>query len=155
MGCCQPGVGNENGRRWRDQGNGTLCQVRAGLIIAIILAIFAGWSAIVIDALLGKVWPLEVQRNQYLVAIGIGSGTGAYFAWVNLALPRHLITASIVDVLLGAIARTYVGYAYGQGVETTYMDEPTPSTTPSISAPLSAAYRFPQPSACRGKFGVA
>ena len=71
--------------------------------------------------MIGYPWDLVVHTNIYFVSIGLGAGLGAYFGWMNLTLRWYLIASSILLVLAGAMAGTYLGLTYGQYVDATYL----------------------------------
>ncbi len=96
-------------------------RVLAGLVLAIMLGILGGWFGVVFNAMAGYPWPLGIHRNIYLVCVGLGAGAGGYLAWTNLGLRWFLIVISVLLVLLGGIAGTYLGYVYGQSVDPTYL----------------------------------
>ena len=56
----------------------------AGFMAGLLLGIAGGWMAVVIYAMAGFPWTIEVQRNMYLVWIGLGAGIGSYLGWMNL-----------------------------------------------------------------------
>jgi hypothetical protein len=85
------------------------------------LGIVGGWIALTFNALTELPWPLMVHLNIYLVGIGLGAGTGGYLCWMVLNLRWYWLAASVLIVLLGGIAGTYAGYAYGQSAEVTYL----------------------------------
>ena len=93
----------------------------AGFFVGLVLGIFSGWLALIFNAMIGYPWDLDVHTNIYFVSIGLGAGLGAYFGWMNLALRWYLIASSILLVLAGAMAGTYLGLAYGQYVDPTYL----------------------------------
>jgi hypothetical protein len=93
----------------------------AGLVLGIILGIVGGWIGTTFSAMIGYPWSVVVHRNIYLVGIALGAGSGAYLAWMNLSLRWYFILASILAVLLGGVAGTYAGYAYGHSIEPTYL----------------------------------
>ena len=57
----------------------------AGLKAGLLLGIVGGWMAVVIYAMAGCPWAIQVQRNMYLVWIGLGAGIGGHLGWMNLA----------------------------------------------------------------------
>ena len=89
----------------------------AGFMAGLMLGIVGGWMAVVIYAMAGFPWAIEVQRNMYLVLIGLGAGIGGYLGWMNLTSRRSLIIAFVVLVIIGGIAGAYLGFFYGQRVE--------------------------------------
>ena len=93
----------------------------AGFFVGSFLAIMGGWVARIFNALIGYPWDPEVHINIYYVSVGLGAGLGAYFGWVNLTLRWYLIAASLLLVVLGGIAGTYIGYIYGQNIDPTYL----------------------------------
>jgi hypothetical protein len=93
----------------------------AGFILGLFLGILGGWLAVIFNAMVDYPWPMSIHRNIYLVGVGLGAGTGAYLAWMNLDLRRAWIASSVLLVLTGGIAGTYLGYVYGQSVDPTYL----------------------------------
>ena len=97
----------------------------AGFMIGLFLGIVGGWLAAIFNSLAGCPfrcpWELEIHRNIYLVCVGLGAGVGAYSGWMSLALRWHLIAASLLLVILGGVAGTYLGHVYGQNVGPTYL----------------------------------
>jgi hypothetical protein len=89
----------------------------AGFMAGLMLGIVGGWMAVVIYAMAGFPWAIEVQRNMYLVLIGLGAGIGGYLGWMNLTSRRSLIIAFVVLVIIGGIAGAYLGFIYGQRVD--------------------------------------
>ena len=87
----------------------------------LLLGIAGGWMAVVIYAMAGFPWTIEVQRNMYLVWIGLGAGIGSYLGWMNLTSRRSLIIAFAVLVIIGGISGAYLGFLYGQRVEASYL----------------------------------
>ena len=85
------------------------------------LGIVGGWLAVVIYAMAGFPWSMEVQRNFYLIWIGIGAGTGAYSGWMNLNARKFLIFGLALVVIAGGVAGAYVGLVYGSIAEPTYL----------------------------------
>ena len=90
-------------------------------MVGLFLGILGGWAALVFNAMIGYPWSVDIHLNLYFVSIGLGAGLGSYFGWMKLDLRWHLIAVSILLVLVGAIAGTYFGLAYGQDVDTTYL----------------------------------
>jgi len=93
----------------------------AGFMAGLLLGIAGGWVAVVIYAMAGFPWAIEVQRNLYLVWIGLGAGVGGYLGWMNLTSRRSLIMGFLALVIFGGVAGAYLGFIYGQGVEPSYM----------------------------------
>ena len=93
----------------------------AGFVVGLFLGIFSGWLALIFNAMIGYPWDVGVHTNIYFVSIGLGAGLGAYFGWMNLASRWYFITGSLLLVLLGGLAGTYIGLVFGQYVEPTYM----------------------------------
>ena len=93
----------------------------AGFVLGIILGIAGGWIAVIFNAMIEYQWPLAVHRTIYLVGIGLGAGTGAYLAWINLSLRWYLIVGSVLLALVAGVVGVYVGYAYGQTVDPSYL----------------------------------
>ena len=93
----------------------------AGFFVGLFLGIFGGWLALIFNAMIGYPWDIDVHTNIYFVSIGLLAGLGAYFGWMNLTLPRYLIAGSLLLVLLGGIAGTYIGLVYGQNVEPAFL----------------------------------
>ena len=89
----------------------------AGLLLGIV----GGWIGVIIYAMAGFPWAIEVQRNMYLLWIGLGAGAGAYVGWMNLTSRRSLMIAFMVLVIIGGIAGAYLGFLYGQRVEDSYL----------------------------------
>ena len=98
-----------------------LGRVIAGFMTGLLLGIVGGWMAVVIYAMAGFPWSVELQRNMYLVWIGSGAGIGGYLGWMNLTSRRSLIIAFVVLVIIGGIAGAYLGFLYGQRVEPGYL----------------------------------
>ena len=92
-----------------------------GFMIGAFLAIMGGWLATNFNQLAGYSWDLNVHRNIYFVSIGLGAGSGAYVGWMNLTSRWYLIGASVLLVLLGGVAGTYIGAVYGQNIDATYL----------------------------------
>ena len=93
----------------------------AGFCVGLFLGILGGWFALIFNAMIGYPWDLELHTNIYFVSIGLGGGSGAYFGWMNLTLRWYLIAGSLLLVLAGGLAGTFIGLVYGQYVEPTYM----------------------------------
>ena len=93
----------------------------AGFMVGVFLGILAGWIALSFNQLIGYPWHPEVHRNIYLVSIGVGAGLGAYVGWANLNLRWPFIAGSVLLVLAGAIAGTYLGLIYGQYTDASYL----------------------------------
>ena len=93
----------------------------AGFFVGLSLGIVSGWLALIFNAMIGYPWDVDVHTNIYFVSIGLGAGLGAYFGWMNLTPRWYFITGSLLLVLLGGLAGTYIGLVYGQYVEPTYM----------------------------------
>ena len=93
----------------------------AGFGIAVFLGILGGWLAITFNHMIGFPWSLELHRNIYIVGIGLGSGLGAYFAWVNLSIPWYFVLLTICVVLIGGVASAFGGMVYGSFVEQSYL----------------------------------
>ena len=93
----------------------------AGFVFGIILGILGGWFAVIFNAMIEYSWPLAVHRTIYLVGIGLGAGTGAYLAWINLNLRWYLIMGSVLLALVAGVVGVYVGYAYGQYVDSNFL----------------------------------
>ncbi len=93
----------------------------AGFMAGLLLGIGGGWMAVVIYAMVGFPWAIELQRNMYLVWIGLGAGIGGYLGWMNLTSRRSLLIAFLVLVIVGGIAGAYLGFLYGQRVEPGYL----------------------------------
>ena len=93
----------------------------AGFFVGLFMGIFGGWLALIFNAMIGYPWDLGVHTNIYFLSIGLSAGLGAYFVWMNLNLRWHLIAGSLLLVLVGGIAGTYIGMVYGQNVEPTYL----------------------------------
>ena len=77
--------------------------------------------AVIIYAMAGFPWSMEVQRNLYLIWIGIGAGVGAYCGWMTLNTRKYLIFALAILVIAGGIAGAYLGLVYGSVTEPTYL----------------------------------
>ena len=93
----------------------------AGFGVGLFLGIFGGWLALIFNAMIGYPWDLDLHTNIYFVSIGLGAGLGAYFGWMNLTLRWYLIAGSLLLILAAGIAGAYIGLAYGQNIEPTYM----------------------------------
>lgn len=93
----------------------------AGFMTGLLLGIVGGWMAVIIYAMAGFPWSFEIQRNMYLVWIGLGAGIGGYLGWMNLTSRRSLIIAFVVLVIIGGIAGSYLGSLYGHRVEPAYL----------------------------------
>ena len=63
--------------------------------------------------ILGRVWDRRVPW--------LGSGLGAYFAWVNLSIPWYFVLLTICVVLIGGVASAFGGMVYGSFVEQSYL----------------------------------
>ena len=85
------------------------------------LGIVGGWLAVSIYAMAGSPWSMEVQRNLYLIWIGIGAGAGAYSGWMNLNARKYLIFGLAFIVIAGAVAGAYLGLVYGSITAPTYL----------------------------------
>ena len=92
-----------------------------GFFVGLFLGILGGWLALIFNAMIGYPWNLDLHTNIYFVSIGLGAGLGAYFGWMNLTLRWYLIAGSLLLVLIGGLAGTYIGLVYGQYVEPTYL----------------------------------
>lgn len=95
----------------------------AGFVVGAFLAIMGGWFAQIFNQLTAFAWGLEVHRTIYFLGIGVGAGVGAYCGWINLSIRRRLVAGSIILVLAGGIAGTYIGFAYGHIMDPTYMGQ--------------------------------
>ena len=73
------------------------------------------------NQLLGYAWDGNLHLNNYLIGIGLGAGLGAYVAWMKLTSRWYLLGASGLLAVLGRIVGTYLGAAYWQNIEATYM----------------------------------
>ena len=93
----------------------------AGFMVGVILGILGGWVALNFNQLIGYAWHPELHRHIYLVSIGLGAGAGAYVGWANLNIRWPLIAGSVLLVLAGAIAGTYLGLIYGQYTGESYL----------------------------------
>ena len=93
----------------------------AALVLAVLLGIVGGWIAITINAFAGFSWSPEVYRNTYLVGIGLGAGAGGYLAWMDLTPGWFWIVVGVAVVLMGGVAGSFAGYAYGRVAEESYM----------------------------------
>lgn len=93
----------------------------AGFMIGVMLGVLAGWIALNFNQLIGYPWDPEIHRHIYLVSIGLGAGLGAYVGWANFDLRWPFIAGSVLLVLAGAIAGTYLGLIYGQYTDASYL----------------------------------
>lgn len=93
----------------------------AGFTLAIMLGIVGGWIAIVFNAMIEFPWSPEVHRTIYFWGIGIGAGTGAYLAWMNLTMGWRMSLITMALVFVGAIIGTYVGYWYGHYSDASFL----------------------------------
>lgn len=93
----------------------------AGFMVGVLLGILGGWMALNFNQLMGYAWHPEVHRHIYLVSIGLGAGTGAYVGWANFDIRWQFVAGSVLLVLAGAIAGTYLGLIYGQIADETYL----------------------------------
>tara|TARA_B100001750_G_scaffold168476_1_gene136908 strand:- start:657 stop:1097 length:441 start_codon:yes stop_codon:yes gene_type:complete len=96
-------------------------RIIAGFLVGLMLGIVGGWLAVIIYAMFGFPWSMEVQRNFYLIWIGIGAGAGAYSGWMNLNARKLLIFGLALIVIAGGVAGAYVGLVYGTITEPTYL----------------------------------
>ena len=85
----------------------------AGFFVGLSLGIVSGWLALIFNAMIGYPWDVDVHTNIYFVSIGLGAGLGAYFGWMNLTPRWYFITGSLLLVLLGGLAGTYIGLVFG------------------------------------------
>ncbi len=95
----------------------------AGFMVGMMLGIIGGWIGVAIYALLGFPWDLEIQRNFYMVWIGIGAGGGSYLGWMNLTSRRALKIAFVLLVIAGGVLGAYSGFIYGQRIEASYLGQ--------------------------------
>jgi len=96
-------------------------RIISGFLVGVMLGIIGGWVAVIIYAMAGFPWSMEVQRNLYLIWIGIGAGAGAYSGWMTLNTRKYLIFALALVVIAGGIAGAYLGLVYGSVTEPTYL----------------------------------
>jgi hypothetical protein len=93
----------------------------AAFILAGFLGIIGGWLGTTINAFAGYPWSLQAHNNIYLVFIGLGAGAGGYLAWMDLTPRWYWMAAAVLAVLLGGVAGTYAGYAYGQVADESFL----------------------------------
>jgi len=94
-----------------------------GFMIGLFLAVMGGWMATNFNQLTGYSWALDFHRNIYFVWIGLGAGFGAYVGWMTFAVRWYLIGVSLILILIGGIAGTYIGLLYGETIDPTYMGQ--------------------------------
>ena len=94
-----------------------LARVLVGFIFGTLLAVLGGLLAALFNVVSEFPWDLEVHKNIVLVGIGLGAGTGAYLAWMNLSFNPLLVLGIVLLVLLGSISGAYIGHIYGPGVD--------------------------------------
>ena len=94
-----------------------------GFMIGLFLAVMGGWMATNFNQLAGYSWAPDFQRNIYFVWIGLGAGFGAYVGWMTFAVRWYLIGVSLILILIGGIAGTYIGLLYGETIDPTYMGQ--------------------------------
>ncbi len=100
-----------------------LGRTTVGFVVGAFLGLMGGWFARIFNAVVGYSWAPDIHANIFLLGIGIGAGLGAYIAWVNLTLRWYFIAGSVLLVLLGGIAGAYIGSAYGQTIDPTYLGQ--------------------------------
>lgn len=98
-----------------------LGRIIAGFLVGVMLGIIGGWLAVIIYAMVGFPWSMEVQRNLYLIWIGTGAGAGAYSGWMNLNARKYLIFGLAFVVIAGGVAGAYLGLVYGSITDPTYL----------------------------------
>ena len=94
-----------------------------GFVVGAFLGMMGGWFARIFNAMVGYSWAPDFHATIFLFGIGIGAGLGAYIGWVNLSLRWYSIAGSVLLVLLGGIAGTYIGSVYGQNVDPTVLGQ--------------------------------
>ena len=94
-----------------------------GFMIGLFLAVMGGWMATNFNQLAGYSWVVDFHRNIYFVCIGLGAGFGAYVGWMTFAVRSYLIGVSLILILIGGIAGTYIGLLYGETIDPTYMGQ--------------------------------
>ena len=94
-----------------------------GFMIGLFLAVMGGWMATNFNQLAGYSWALDFHRNIYFVSTGLGAGFGAYVGWMTFAVRWYLIGVSLILILIGGIAGTYIGLLYGETMDPTYMGQ--------------------------------
>ncbi|MSQ07590.1 MAG: hypothetical protein EXR54_06830 [Dehalococcoidia bacterium] len=93
----------------------------AAFFLAGFFGILGGWIGTTFSAFLGYPWSLQVHNNIYIVSIGLGGGAGGYLAWVDLTPRWYWMAAAVLAVMLGGVAATYAGYAYGQVADESFL----------------------------------
>lgn len=93
----------------------------AGAMMGLMLGIFGGWLAKILNAMLGYPWDPALHYNIEVVGIGLGGGLGAYLAWMNLEVRWFFVIGAILLVLGSGVAGAYLGQEYGKVVEPNYL----------------------------------
>lgn len=100
-----------------------LGRTTVGFVVGAVLAIMGGWLAQIFNGMVGYPWHPNIHANIYFLAIGLGAALGAYIGWANLGLRWYLIAVTVLLVVLGGIAGVYIGSAYGQSIDATYLGQ--------------------------------
>jgi hypothetical protein len=92
----------------------------AGFISALLLAFFGDIGARVFNLAIGYPWSQDIHQNINFVGIGVGAGIGAYLGWINPGQNRYLQVGTFLLVIASGVLGSYLGRAYGPGVDPTY-----------------------------------
>ena len=88
-----------------------------GFIFGVLMGVAGGLLAAFFNVLIEFPWELTIHKGIVLVGIGLGAGVGTYFAWINPGRSGLVSLGTLLLVLLGSIAGSYIGHFYGPGVD--------------------------------------